>query len=128
MTDSYEKALDKLVEYIDQTVTFAKGELPEIANQIAVYGAASASIWMTVLGIGAALAFLLFVLAVRASKENEDMDEDMVGVAILMFFITGVLVVFTVSQRMTLLKIEKAPKLYVLEQVRELARSQPCVN
>lgn len=117
MTDSYEKALDKLVEYIDQTVTFAKGELPEVATQIAAYGAASSTILMWVFIAASAVMFMVWLLSIASS--DGDTPAPYFAFALLIFCVAG-----SVAYRMTLLKIETAPKLYVLEQVRELAGSR----
>lgn len=45
-TDAYQDAVNKLMAYVDQTVNFAKGELPEVCKEILIYGAAQNYFWI----------------------------------------------------------------------------------
>lgn len=118
MKDSYEAALDKLVQYIDQTVVFAQGQLPEVAEQIIAYGVASSvtSIW--IFSIIAVLSMLLCLYGFA------NIDYDGVGFGVFGFFGLMVSLAFIYFNYMTLIKIEKAPKLYVIQEIRSLTISK----
>lgn len=118
MKDSYEAALDKLVQYIDQTVVFAQGQLPEVAEQIIAYGVASSvtSIW--IFSIIAVLSFLLFLYAIAV------VDYEGGGLAILGLLALIASLACIYASYMTLIKIEKAPKLYVIQEIRSLTISK----
>lgn len=118
MSTEYEKATVKLMEYLEQTVTFAKGELPDVALQIVQYGATSAFIWFLFSAIIAGLLLLIFIREWLFNRYGD-------GFSTLFSFL-GFLLFSTVaiSQKMEMLKIETAPKLYVMEYMRDMVRTK----
>lgn len=109
-TNAYQEAVNKLMGYIDQTVNFAKGELPEVCKEILAYGAAQSHFWCWFSGIFAVIAAVIFVLTfIAANKDNE------YGASIFMLIATFGLSTLCGCNMMEAKKIELAPKLYVLE-------------
>jgi hypothetical protein len=119
MTDEYEKAVSKLITYLDQTVTFAKGELPDVAQQWLVYAAYSNQVWLIFFSVLTFLSVLAFLRGVF----------DDYGDGSWAFFGALFSIVFGASSManyLDLAKIEKAPKLYIMQAMRSELSAATC--
>jgi hypothetical protein len=119
MMDEYQGAIKKLTEYLDQTVVFAKGELPDVAQQMLVYGSTTAHVWFYLFLALTVISIIMFIGICCAMSG----DSDAAGAAVFMFIFVCLLSCATVSHYMAIVKIEKAPKLYIMEQMREMLRA-----
>ena len=114
--DAYQTAVTKLLAYLDQTVTFAQGQLPEIATQILSYGAYDAVLGMWTFGIIAAILLLISAWMYISSWGNDWSDS---GIGSLILLVIGIVLTVCAVQNFSVYKkIELAPKVYVVEQVR----------
>lgn len=111
--DAYQDAVTKLMNYLNDTVVFAKAQLPDVANQMLVYGAEMAHFWMIFWICVGAFFGLLTVLTVIFGITNND---EMRGGGIL-GFITVVFFVFAALSYQTQIKIHDAPKLYIMDEL-----------
>lgn len=116
--DAYQQAVEKLLTYMDQTVSFAKGQLPDIAQEVLSYGTTMAHFWMWFWIVFAVLGFIGLV----AVSVPSDDDSGQGGAIAVMFFITFGLCVGAGFQYADLVKIEKEPKIYIIQQVRDSLR------
>jgi hypothetical protein len=116
-TDAYQEAVNKLITYIDQTVDFAKGQLPDIAQEILTYGATMEQFWMWFFIVFAGISFVTMIATIIGS-----MDSDNPAPAMMFFAFLG-LSIFAAHDYVVLIKIKEAPKLYVMEQMHDMLPS-----
>lgn len=108
MTDEYQKATQKLVEYVTQIVDFGKEQMPDVVTQLLAYDAKIAWMLFFVCVIGALFtAFCLFLAVVSDAEGWQGVN----------FSILVVLILCSIGNYATLVKIETAPKLYVLDEL-----------
>lgn len=108
MTDEYQNAVKKLVDYIGDTVNFAKDQLPDVAKEILVYGAQMNHFWLIIWCTLAAIGFISWLIGIFTDEEG----------AMFIGFIAMVFsILFSANCYMHLVKIETAPKLYVLQEL-----------
>ncbi len=108
-TDAYQAAVNKLMIYIDQTVNFAQGQLPDIANEMLTYNTSLDFLW---LGIGALFVMLgavMFILGKAAC--------DCEGITFFGGLIFVIAVLFIGIDLTDLMKIHQAPKLYIMDEL-----------
>lgn len=110
-TDAYQDAVSKLISYLDQTVDFARGQLPEVCKEILAYGAYSNTFWIWFSGVFAVLSLLIFILSI---VKNDDCG----GCTVACFMLLLGMSTATGANIMEAKKIELAPKLYVMEYLR----------
>lgn len=108
MTDEYQNAVKKLVEYVGDTVNFAKEQMPDVAREILVYNAAIDHYWLALFVITAVAGFFTFTIGLLTDGEGKQACG---GIMV----VTGIL--FSVSTYCDLVKIETAPKLYILDEL-----------
>lgn len=110
-----DKALAELISKLTVLIEGAEGHLPEIANQMLIYGAFDANLTLIIGVIFAIPTIILFILAV--------IDGDAPGYSIfsVVFFILSL--IFCGCGVSTLYKIDKAPKLYLLQQTADLVKA-----
>lgn len=113
MTDKYDGAIEKLINYIDNTIVFAKEQMPEVAMEILNYGVVFNTYIAILCGIFVGIFLLMFLMS-WMKYEGE-----------LTFFSGIALIIFTaffLASILHLKKIELAPKLYVLQEIRSLTK------
>lgn len=110
MTDEYQKATKELMQYVTQAVEFTKNQMPEVVAQLLAYDAKVAAILLAccVIGWFVALMVLLFAYA------NDSEAAQVFAWAAILLLPLAALGNFT-----TIVKIETAPKLYVLDELRQ---------
>jgi hypothetical protein len=109
-TDAYQDAVTKLMNYLNDTVVFAKSQLPDVAQQMLVYGAELTHFWMWFWIVGFALSFLMFLVSLLTMDEAG-------GVGVAMFLIMLGLGVLAGIEYSTIIEIRDAPKLYILDEL-----------
>jgi hypothetical protein len=120
-TDAYQDAVNKLMSYIDQTANFAKGQLPDIANELLVFGVTQHTLLAYLFGSITILAFLVFLLGIWIAKDGE---EGGLEVSVVFFLIFGVGCAITGAQILDLYQIKEAPKIYVLHELHKEISNQ----
>lgn len=112
---------DKLIDYLISNIESAKGfvaeQAPDVARQILEYGFWDNLMYLT---IGAVLFTLFFIIFVRIYLSKEMSGEEKFGIGffvLLAIFFCSLAISFNVS---SLIKIKTAPKLYVIEKMKEL--------
>ena len=118
MTDEYQAAVHKLMDYLSNTVVFAQAQLPDVANQMLVYGAEMAHMWM----IGWIIAASLCTATWLAGEIFPLPDSDCGGVIFAFFLLSVGLWVAAGIQYSVILKIRDAPKLYIMEQLKPMLK------
>ena len=113
MTDKYEGAVEKLITYIDNTVVFAKEQMPDVAVEILSYGLTVNMYSAVVSGVLGVMFLIIFL----CSWINDSGEPTFFTGAVML-----ICIVICLTSVMGVKKIELAPKLYVLEQVRWLIR------
>lgn len=112
--DAYQTAVTKLLAYLDQTVSFAQGQLPDIANQILTYGAYDALLGMWI-------CIIISILMIGVSILNSLQYGDFSGIsAFFALIISTGFFIGAMGNFSTYKKIELAPKVYVIEQVKDM--------
>lgn len=105
----------KLLEYLNSGVAFVQEQAPDVAKQILSYGAYETSLWMRIdfsIGMGLiVLAILLIWTGIKAEMEGLAASALFPIAIAIGFLIAGV------SNKLDLVKIERAPKVYLLEQI-----------
>lgn len=109
MTDEYEKAVKKLVDYIGASVDFAKEQAPDVAREILVYGAYTNYLVVAFATIFAIIGFIVFMIGLACDEGGKQTVGGMLGLGGILF------IGFACSD---LYKIEHAPKLYILDDLR----------
>ncbi len=117
MSDEYQNAVKKLTDYIGDTVDFAKGQLPDVAKEILAYGAQVDHMWMIIWGI----MFFVGVLSIIIGS-----FQDSEGGVFFGFVLFVASIVFMGCCYADLLKIESAPKLYVMDELAIKIKSSQC--
>jgi len=110
VADQYQEALKKLMDYMQDTVVFAKSQLPDIANQMLTYGAHMAHLWMIFWIIIAAVALLSFFVGLIAMDEGS-------GVCFISLLLIVAASIAACFQYGTQIKIKEAPKLYLMDEL-----------
>lgn len=120
MADEYQNAVKKLMDYLDQTAVFAKGELPDVANQMLVYGATMGQFWLTLWCVVAAVSVGLWLLYMAFADSEHIPGKIITGIMALIF-------VCVAGQCWAdLVKIRTAPKLYIMEAMGDMLKAQTC--
>jgi hypothetical protein len=116
-TDAYQDAVHKLMDYMNDTVVFAKAQLPDVAQQMLIYGAEMSHMWMIGWIIAAAIAFLMFLgMAIIAGDEG--------GGPSCFFFIAWVgCSIAAGCSYSTVIEIRDAPKLYIMDELASKLKS-----
>ncbi len=122
MTDQYENATKKLMDYLDQTVVFAQGQLPDVAQQMLAYGAISTKFWLITFSVIAAISFLIWFIYTLGG------DEDHIPGKIITGLITVFFICIAGGFYLDLMKISTAPKLYIMQEIASQVRSASCSN
>lgn len=117
MTDEYQNAVKKLVDYIGDTVAFAKDQLPDVAKEILVYNASVDHFWLVIWGVAAVISLLLIVVGILTDTD---------GMAPIMSFAFLVFIVLSGFCYMDLVKIQEAPKLYILDELKSRIPHPSC--
>lgn len=107
MLENTDKAVAELLEKLPEIIKGASGQLPDIANQLLIYGAFDAQV-----GIGSAV-ILMFVAVVCGFKWLFMEGEFCGFIGFFLFVMSLVWIGCGVS---TLYKISHAPKVYLLEK------------
>lgn len=116
-TDAYQDAVHKLMDYMNDTVIFAKAQLPDVAQQMLIYGAEMAHIWMWGWIIVAIACFLFWLTSLIAIDEAG-------GLAFTIFLAWIGAGACAVAQYSVQLEIRDAPKLYIMEQLANQVKSK----
>lgn len=107
--DNYKDAVNKLISYVSDTVAFAKEQLPDVAKEVLVYSSTVSTFW---LGVGIALLLVgIFSWMLGLIMDNEAAVVVGVMACVLGIPLGGI-------NYMDLKKIEQAPKLYILDEMR----------
>lgn len=117
-----ETALE-LIKIIKSTQSFVADQAPDVARQMLLRGAFDA--WMY-LGLGLlffGIVVVILFLVYREYKKSDDIY-DIRGGSILALMLLIVTVVLACSNVSTLYKIKYAPKVYLLEELSDLVRSE----
>ena len=109
MSNTYDDAINKLITHIDDAVIFSKEHLPDVANQLLIYGATVHTYWAVGSGILALIFFIVFLSGYLAG------DGEAAFLSCAAFLVTFAICMGNV---MNIKKIEVAPKVYVIEEVR----------
>jgi hypothetical protein len=110
--EAYQSVAEKLIQYLDETVLIAKAQLPDIAVQMLAWGVQSNTIGLWVFG-AASFVFIVFIALGFLSGEPElGTLMSSLGLALCL--------ICTLASYTELKKIEAAPKLYILEEARDL--------
>jgi hypothetical protein len=109
MTDEYQNAVKKLADYIGDTVNFAKEQMPDVAKEILAYNATIDHYWIAVFLVFTVFGLILSIVGLLTDGEGKQIF----GCLLL---IVGV--VFSVAAYTDLVKIEQAPKLYILNELK----------
>jgi hypothetical protein len=116
-TDAYQDAVHKLMDYMNDTVVFAKAQLPDVANQMLVYGAEMAHMWMIGWIIAAVIAFLMFLgFGLLGGDER--------GGVSFVFFLAWIGLSIAAGHAYSVqIEIRDAPKLYIMDQLAERVKN-----
>jgi hypothetical protein len=115
MPNEYENAVKTLVDYVGQSVSFAKEQLPDVAKEILIYNATIDHYWLAAWLIMMVFGLVLFIVGLLTDGEGKQAFGGIVFVLCS---------VFAVCAYGDLVKIEQAPKLYILDELK--ARLPKC--
>jgi hypothetical protein len=115
MLENTDKAIGELLQKLPDIIKSAEGQLPDIANQMLVWGVYDAK-----LSIYLGVAFVIFaILILVASLAIED------GFVALIGTLATIFALLNLSYSMSELhKIKEAPKVYLLEKVIHYSKSE----
>jgi hypothetical protein len=108
-----EEIVNKLIEYLDAGGDFVKEQAPDVINQMINYGTWDARFGLLVFSIGMLIGAFLFLGGVLSDCEGFQIGGSVLGVFAVVLCICGLC-----SNYSALKKIEIAPKVYLLEQLR----------
>lgn len=114
MTDEYQNAVKKLVDNIGDTVNFAKEQLPDVAKEILTYNATIDHYWLAVWLIVMVLGVILFIIGLLTDGEGKQVFGG--------FLFLGSIIISMMTYT-DLVKIEQAPKLYILDELKTKVES-----
>jgi uncharacterized membrane protein YphA (DoxX/SURF4 family) len=113
--NNLDELLKLLVDILKNTKDVVASQMPDILNQMLIYGAASATIWMWITGIIVVLCVIMIIIG-SLTEEVE---------IIPISFVIGI--VFAINfacNAMTLYKINHAPKLYLLQEISSMIQTK----
>ena len=113
----YNKALELLIQNINEITDFSKEQLPDVARQVLEYGAWDAGYGITLSAIVACISGIILMICILKSYSSYDNVESvMFGIfAGLAFSLSCIGIMANYS---TLKQIEIAPKYYLIKKIR----------
>jgi hypothetical protein len=113
----YNKALEVLIQNINEITDFSKEQLPDVARQVLEYGAWDAQYGLTLSTIAACVFGIMFMICIIKVFTSYDTA----GSIILSIF-SGLFLFLScigiMANNSTLKKIEIAPKYYLIQKIR----------
>lgn len=120
--NSVDQFLTKSLEYLSSAEAFLKAEMPEFIKELlawSFYNAMFKGIILLVLFIGfAILSFTFYKKHLKKPVDCYDLGTFLIGGLAFIFIFGGLLV----CQIQTMIKIKLAPRVFLIEQVRDLTR------
>lgn len=120
--------VEKLISYLETTEQFVAQQAPDMVKQVLEYEAFSTSAWLWFCVILVILGLSGFITLLWATPPVESMTrETRESVSILMYISIGVFIVslfLGFANFLHLKKIEKAPKLIVVEYLKKTVSSE----
>ena len=107
-----DKSLKELLEFITGAADFVKEQAPDVAVEIINYSYHLHWIWLVACTLVAIISFLAFLFLCK----NDDLAPA------VSFVISALCTIGAVYNTTQLIKVEKAPKLYILDYVKRSAR------
>ena len=105
------KFFEKLLNYADKAESFASDQVPFYVEEMLKFGAYEATTWFWI-GLGALILFLAMALIMMMIAED-------VFILILFFVPVIVFLLLTVNSYLTIKKIEIAPRVYIVEELKK---------
>ena len=116
--ENKDKAIEQLMTYVTQAVEFGKEQMPDVAKEILVYSAYTNTIWMWVWLVPAVLFWALAVLGIMCSLDESACIPFFLTMVMLAMFLTVISAGYYVEN----VKIEKGPKLYIMEHLASMGK------
>ena len=106
------ESIDKIINVIDKGAEFGAEQLPLFAQEILTYFAYRHTLWVVILGL--CLGFCVIGLRYMAKEKADE------GIYLVPVIFTILATCYFVSNVNSLIKIKLAPKLYLVEAIKEL--------
>lgn len=116
------EAIKQLMEWLKQGGEFVAAQAPDLARQVLAYDLTVASICSVLSAIVCACCAWIAVVCIRKINQSSDIEEGWtLGAVVCVFFGAGSFIAM-LRYLFVVLKINIAPKLYLIERMAELLK------